>query len=231
MRRVAYKATLCYVSYRCIIMANPINKDYPYLELDIIDYIYNYTEYQSITTDELLDYIKYEFGDTEYNSLMEESNRRFKYKYNKNKNNEHIFSGYMPIEYTRDILLSCFFLSSYNIDMRDFKYTSLSTLNKRSAKENFIFLSDVDDSEKKDYAEITNFECIVASNGIRLFGGFVFDIYLPNKISNKKRKYVASRVYDTCVHMNMREGNTGDGIDYHGINIKYTGISGLREGL
>ena len=42
-----------------------IKFDYPYLELDLIDFIYNCPD-QFLTTDEVLEYIQEEYGEKEY---------------------------------------------------------------------------------------------------------------------------------------------------------------------
>lgn len=204
--------------------------DYPYLELDIIDFLYNECKDQFLTTDELLDYIKLGFGMEEYNNLKIEAEKRFIYRKNdKGKVNQR-FHGHMPIEYVRDIILSSFFLSSNKIDMLNYKYTTTYTLDSRTRK-HYTFLSEANDKKERDknyYVDISDLECIVASNGVTLYGGFSFFAYryMP---SGKRRKFIYSRVYGVGSDLLIAEGYEEP--DHYVINTEYTGISGLRNSL
>lgn len=210
---------------------NIYTNDYPYLELDIIDFIYDQCKDQFITTDQLLDYIKMEFGIEEYNNLKNEADKRFIYfKNDGNKVNQR-FHGHMPIEYVRDIILSCFFLSSNKIDMLNYKYTTIYTLDSKF-KKHFTFLSESNDNKERDnknfYIDISDLECIIASNGITLYGGFSFYAYRYMN-SGKRRKFIYSRVYGTGSDLLIAEGYESP--NHHAINTEYTGISGLRDEL
>lgn len=206
---------------------NDSKERYPYLELDIIDLIYNYIPNQYATTDEILQYIRDEYGAKEYNNLKAEAEKRFKYTTNNTSDKHKRFCGFMPIEYIRDLILACFFLNSDRLDAKGFTYCTDTTL-KSNGRGCFTFINqDVNQSDTVTHNyRIHNLDYILASNGTYLFAGFKFELKSPKD----EKVHTVSRIYGTSTRLSIRSFDKDDET-FSGVNIKYTGISGLRDGL
>ena len=200
---------------------NIYTNDYPYLELDLIDFIYSCPD-QFLTTDEVLEYIQEEYGEKEYLNLKSEAENRFKYGI-KDKDE---FYGSMPIEYVRDIILSCFFLNTKKLNMSKYKYTTNYTIESESRK-HFSFASEVEGPNENLFYKISDFEPIISSNGSTLYAGFVF--YLLKNLHDKEIKSIQSRIYGIGAELSIAE-EVKD-YEYHLIDSVYTGVSGLRDEL
>lgn len=197
---------------------NTSTNNYPYLELGLIDFIHECPD-QFLTTDEVLEYIEEEYGKQEYLDLSKEAEDRFRYTICSNDKKK--FSGFMPIEYVRDIILACFFLNSKRLDMNNYKYTTNYTVDSESRR-HFNFVSEIDKMNPKDsYYKITNFEPIISSNGSALFAGFIF--YTVMDVLGKEVKSIYSRIYGLGSNLTIV-----DNIKHHSINTEFTGVTGLE---
>ena len=210
-------------------MSIPMNKNYPYLELDLIDYIYNYSTDQYISSEDMINYIKEEHGMIEVERLQAEANRRFIYKSNNKKFNVgHEFDGSMPIEYVRDIILSCFFLGTQNDYMNNFSYVSSGTLDKNSIKEfGYAFYNTSEVRDDRNYIKISNMQNIVSSDGIRLCAGFLFNASVDHNKTIEENKYV--RMFGTATLLTMNIGRNTDSYITDYLRIRYTGVDGVTK--
>ena len=209
-------------------MSKSLNEKYPYLEFDVIDYIYNYTEDQYITTDKLLEYIKEKHGLNEFDQLMDEANRRFVYEKNNKQIIRHEFEGHMPIEYVRDIILSCFFLSSLSLSNTKFKSCTYMTLDAKSLKEYGILFFNLT-TEDTHNVRVSDMEYIVSTDGNMLFAGFKFRTNKECKSSRLKDKYLYTRIFGPGTELKMKIGGEPDKNITDYIQILHTGIDGITK--